>query len=296
MIAAGDMAGDRHVVRLVGENEAGRGGPPSINRARDGWFGRIAANDPVIAEREDVAHALATAFAPGSGASGPASDLQGAIVQNYLINFVEGEAGDLDRSVHNDQLLELNLEFADIPGPLFAEPINGKPECPLLRLAQMPDKSKIRGILGRPRSFAASTRASPSRTILSLPTRTGSQKPSALTEAAISRTCAGSSLRISRAGIAQLVKRNVGQGERRQQVVADRPRRRRRVRQSAKVSSPLATLRPQLIRERAARRHPIAKIFHLELLTLECIGGKAALDAVRVARGSNAKPTGILPQ
>ena len=47
----------------------------------------------------------------------------------------------------------------------------------------------------RPSSRAASTRTSPSSLMLSFPMRMGAQKPSALIEAATSRTCSGAILR-----------------------------------------------------------------------------------------------------
>ena len=48
-----------------------------------------------------------------------------AIAEDDLVDLVESEAGDLDRSVGQDQLLELNLQFVKVPLALLAKAIGG---------------------------------------------------------------------------------------------------------------------------------------------------------------------------
>ena len=56
-----------------------------------------------------------------------------------LVDLVQGEAGDLDRRVGQDQLLELNLQFVEVPLALFAETVDGEAKEALLLLGQMVD-------------------------------------------------------------------------------------------------------------------------------------------------------------
>ena len=41
--------------------------------------------------------------------------------EDDLVDLIESEAGDFDRSVGQDQLLELNLQFVKVPLALFAD-------------------------------------------------------------------------------------------------------------------------------------------------------------------------------
>ena len=68
--AVGDMAGDGDVVGLVGEDQPGAFA--LHEGAEDGRVCRIATDDAMLAEQEDVAD-METAAAPSEGASGPVS-------------------------------------------------------------------------------------------------------------------------------------------------------------------------------------------------------------------------------
>ena len=59
--------------------------------------------------------------------------------EDDLVDLVQGEAGDLDRSVGQDQLLELNLQLVKVPLALLPKPIDGEAQDALLLLAQIFD-------------------------------------------------------------------------------------------------------------------------------------------------------------
>ena len=81
----------------------------------------------------------ATAIAPASGARGPSSIARQPVVENDVVDLVEREAGDLDRRIGEDQLLELDLELVQVPLALLAKAIDGEAENALFDLAQVLD-------------------------------------------------------------------------------------------------------------------------------------------------------------
>ena len=64
--------------------------------------------------------------------------------KNDLIDLVQGEAGDFDRGVCQDQFLELNLQFVEVPLTRFAETVHGEAQDALLLLAQILDSDTRR--------------------------------------------------------------------------------------------------------------------------------------------------------
>lgn len=131
------MAGDLHVVRLVGQNEAGGivavHEPPKRRRV-----GRAAADDPVGSKLEHVAEPRGR----GCGRRWrQRASLDGLPVlgEDDLVDFIKRETGDLDRRIGEDQFLELDFEFEEVPLALLAEPIGGEPQRALLDLRQMID-------------------------------------------------------------------------------------------------------------------------------------------------------------
>ena len=92
----------------------------------------------------------ATAIAPASGASRPLLDRLVTVAENNVVDLVEREAGDLDRRVGEDQLLELDLQLVQVPFALFAEAIDGEAQNALLGLAKMLDPHA--GTRPRPRA------------------------------------------------------------------------------------------------------------------------------------------------
>ncbi len=102
-----------------------------------------------------------------------------------MVNLVKREAGDLDWSIGQNQLPELDFELIEIPLSLLAEAIDREPKRALLYFRQVvhPDARNAAEIQ-ETRSFETA----PSRTRLSLPIRPGTLIPSALIEPATSLT------------------------------------------------------------------------------------------------------------
>jgi hypothetical protein len=67
--------------------------------------------------------------------------LDGALLlpDQDLVNFVQRKSGDFDRRVADDQFLELDLEFIEIPLALLAEAVAREPSQTTLDLVQMSD-------------------------------------------------------------------------------------------------------------------------------------------------------------
>jgi hypothetical protein len=55
--------------------------------------------------------------------------------EDDLVDLVQGEAGDLDRSVGQDQLLELNLQLVEVPLAFLPKAIGGEAQHALVLLA-----------------------------------------------------------------------------------------------------------------------------------------------------------------
>ena len=65
-------------------------------------------------ELENVANA-GDGDGVGLGRERPLLDRVVGFAENDLVDLVEGEAGDLDRRVGQDQLLELDLQLVEVP-------------------------------------------------------------------------------------------------------------------------------------------------------------------------------------
>ena len=91
MGAAGDMAGDFHVIGLVGQDEPG-GGIAVHEAAKHGRVGRVAADQTVRPELKDVAEAGDRDSARG-GRQRPLLDRLRLVDDHDLVDFVESEAG-----------------------------------------------------------------------------------------------------------------------------------------------------------------------------------------------------------
>ena len=90
MVAAADMAGDRHIVGLVGQDEAGRRvavGQPGKHRR----IGRVATDQAMGPELEEIAEAGDRDRAGIRLERSLLGDLQ-LVADHDLVDFVEGEA------------------------------------------------------------------------------------------------------------------------------------------------------------------------------------------------------------
>src|ERR1700722_6175085 len=133
MSAAGDISGNRHIVRLVRQDKPGE--RIALHKTlQDLLIGRIAASDPMAAESERV-------FKPGNGRDGRVRRKWTLFYRIFvagkenLIDLAERKAGDLDWRPRDDQLLEFNFEFVEIPLPLFRQAIERQTQQPLLIFA-----------------------------------------------------------------------------------------------------------------------------------------------------------------
>src|SRR5579872_3635655 len=73
------------------------------------------------------------------GRERPLFDRIVTLAENNVVDLVEREAGDLDRRVGEDQLLELDLELVQVPLTLLPKAIDGETQNALLGLAKMLD-------------------------------------------------------------------------------------------------------------------------------------------------------------
>ena len=112
MHASGDIASDRDVVRLVGQNEPGR--RIAVHQFGDNrWIGGVSTNNAMLTEAKYMAETRDR----DSVGLGRKRSLFGPflIAEDDLIDLIEREAGDLDRRVSEDQFLEFDFKFAKIP-------------------------------------------------------------------------------------------------------------------------------------------------------------------------------------
>ena len=185
MRAARDVAGDRDVVGLVGQDQARSSGPPSEPQQRLGLWS-VAADDPMGPELEDVAES-ATATALGFGRERPLlRSPRRPGIEDDLVDLVE-RRNRRSRSARRTKISSSNSIFSSSRSHSPFSPrrltASRRTRCSVsLRCA-----IRMQGTRGD-RGRAASTRTSPSMTFVALPMRTGAQKPKALIEAATSRT------------------------------------------------------------------------------------------------------------
>ena len=164
------------------------------------------------------------------------------IVENDLIDLAQGEAGDLDRRVGEDQLLEFDFEFGEIPLAFLAQAIDRQPQGPLLRLRQM-----IHADAGQGGKTQQLRPLDPDFTVedhVVLADEDGSAEPELADRAgdlAHMRRVALADLARRRT---QIIRRDAHHFELRQHVIAHRARRRRRLGEAREVSrrSRLASL------------------------------------------------------
>ena len=120
MLAASHMAGDLNIVRLVGEDETGR--QIVLHQSLDWSSGSVALPQTMRCDPSaKTSPGRATAIASGSGARGPRFDGVVRFAKDDLVDLVRSEARDFDRRVGQDQVLELNLQFVEVPLALLAQ-------------------------------------------------------------------------------------------------------------------------------------------------------------------------------
>ena len=137
MRSAGDVAADADIVGLVGQNQPGRIVVPHQS-GEDVLIGGVAANEPMVAETEDVASARDCDSARRRR-KGALFVRRRIIAEEDLIDLGRAEAGNLDRRLIDDELLELDFEILKAPGAVFAEPVERDAQQALLGAGQMPD-------------------------------------------------------------------------------------------------------------------------------------------------------------
>ncbi len=100
--------------------------------------GRVRACDPMRSQLKDIAD-LRDRRCDQIRFQGAFLKPVSAVTQNDLVDLIEGEARDLDRSVGQDQLLELDFERLQAPAAGFAQTVDGEAQHTLLVVAQMLD-------------------------------------------------------------------------------------------------------------------------------------------------------------
>jgi hypothetical protein len=135
--AAGDVAGDRYV---IGSSVRTRRADASPGISWRNVSGSVALPQMILCgPRSKTSPMRATAIAPTSGARGLSSTAPSTSSRTIVVDLVKREAGDLDRRVGEDQLLELDLKLVQVPLALLAKAIDGEAENALLGLAKMLD-------------------------------------------------------------------------------------------------------------------------------------------------------------
>jgi hypothetical protein len=124
-------------VRFVGQDQTSSRVAP-YHLAEGLRISCAAANDPVGPEVKNIANA-GNGDCAGVGRDRPLLDRFVSRVENDVIDLVEREAGDLDRRIGEDQLLELDLQLVQVPLALLAKAIDGDAENALFDLAQVLD-------------------------------------------------------------------------------------------------------------------------------------------------------------
>jgi hypothetical protein len=136
MTSAGDVSGDLHVIRLVGQDEA-RGDAVFQQSSQNLGIGRVAAHDAMQNKLENIPD-------PGDcdcgvGLERPLLQSIADVAENHMIDLGRREPGDLNWRIRQDQLFELDLQRVEIPLSLFRQAIDRQSEDALLVWAQMLD-------------------------------------------------------------------------------------------------------------------------------------------------------------
>ena len=108
MTALGHVAYDRNVVGLVSQNEPGNF-PLSHDAAQSFRISSVGACEPMRPQLKDIAE-LRDRRRERIGFQGALLKPVSAVAQDDLVDLIKGEARDLDRSIGQDQLLELDFE------------------------------------------------------------------------------------------------------------------------------------------------------------------------------------------
>ena len=202
--------------------------------------GRAAAHEAVRSELKDVARA-SDGDRIGLGRKRALLDRLACFAEKDLVDFVEGKAGDLDRGVVKDQLLELNLELVEVPLALFSEAVDGEAQNALVGFAQMlhPDAGRTTEA-EKPRSLDADRAVEDQVLLADEDRRAEAERADRVGDLAHMR---GIELADPPGRHPQVFERNVREVERRQEVVAKGACRRRGRGQAAQFFASAAALR-----------------------------------------------------
>ena len=108
MMAFGHVACDRNVVGLIRENEPSNFSLPH-NSEQSFRISSVGACEPMRSQLENIAE-LRDRRCERIGFQGALLKPVSAVAQNDLVDLIKGEARDLNRSIGQDQLLELDFE------------------------------------------------------------------------------------------------------------------------------------------------------------------------------------------
>src|SRR4051812_41943032 len=176
------MAANCYVERLIRKDH-----PSHVclhHAANDLRIARVTADESMRSKVEQVTHSRYRGTF-GWRFEGPFLRRFVIVADDEMIDFVKPKPGQLDRSIFDNQLVELGLELLKVPGALLSQAVHGQSQEALFGRVQMinSDARHRRQLSCR----AASRRLSPSSTILSRPTSRGTLKPNPQIEFAISR-------------------------------------------------------------------------------------------------------------
>ncbi|WP_309628293.1 hypothetical protein [Brevundimonas sp.] len=133
LAAARDVAGDRHIVWRVGEDD------PDLLSAEQpleaGGIGGVAAEQPTVAQPPEVADPADRLIGQG----GVLTVIAAVAAENDAVDLGRGEAGQLqaETQIHARELLELQLQGLAIPTSQLAELVLSDGEHSPLGLAQV---------------------------------------------------------------------------------------------------------------------------------------------------------------
>ena len=197
MIALGDMIGDWHVVRLVGQDQPRRLVAEKLSVHLR--VGRVTTDNPMTAiEHKDIAQPRNrwSFRARGEGA------LLGGlnhIVQRDLVEFCNGKCSVFDLDPFVDEFDQFRLQFGKGPMTFLAQPIQGQPHDALFRGGEM--RRANAGDRGQAELLGRRGGGDAVKDLLSWSIRTGATKPTFVIEFITRRTCTGLIVRTLRLGV-----------------------------------------------------------------------------------------------
>lgn len=123
MVAARHVPADRDIEGLVGEDHARDIG--THEPFGDRGIGRVAADQAMGAEQKQIAY---PGNCRGAGHRREIASFASILVStDYdLIDLVRTKPGNLDWRIGDYEFLEFSFEFANVPGTLFAQAIDGQ--------------------------------------------------------------------------------------------------------------------------------------------------------------------------